>query len=196
MQSRVTHQAERPVEQLLCNRTPLFWRDVNLDLSVPLDLDRLQSRALVINRHLRRIDPHVERQCRVAIDHAQQCVRIAGKGAVAKNARGSLLCSTHRRPGLLGWLALRTTAPSRMTFRWCHSLAVQKPRYKGYKFVTGRRCVQVLPMTSSSRSTWTNSRLPRLAMRASSRRRSVANSSGRSQPTRGVRSEEHTSELQ
>src|SRR5207237_540154 len=33
--------------------------------------------------------------------------------------------------------------------------------------------------TSSSRSTWTNSRLPLLAMRASIRRRSVANSSGR-----------------
>src|SRR5262249_44659669 len=40
--------------------------------------------------------------------------------------------------------------------------------------------------TSSSRSTWTNSRLPRLAMRASIRRRSVANSAGRSQPTSGA----------
>src|SRR5512133_554845 len=38
----------------------------------------------------------------------------------------------------------------------------------------------------TSRSTWTNSRLPRLAMRASIRRRSVANSSGRSQPTSGA----------
>jgi hypothetical protein len=36
------------------------------------------------------------------------------------------------------------------------------------------------------RGTWTNSRLPRLAMRASIRRRSVANSSGRSQPTSGA----------
>src|SRR3979490_2168323 len=42
--------------------------------------------------------------------------------------------------------------------------------------------------TSSSRSTWTNSRLPRLAMRPSISRRSVANSSGRSQPTSGAAS--------
>src|SRR5262249_1542857 len=40
--------------------------------------------------------------------------------------------------------------------------------------------------SSSRRKSWKNSALPRLAMRASIRRRSVANSSGRSQPTSGA----------
>src|SRR5260370_827435 len=39
---------------------------------------------------------------------------------------------------------------------------------------------------SSKRRTWTNSRLPGLPMRASSSRRSVANSAGSSQPTSGA----------
>lgn len=39
---------------------------------------------------------------------------------------------------------------------------------------------------SSRRRTWTNSRLPRLPMRASRSRRKVANSSGRFQPTSGA----------
>src|SRR3954447_13328081 len=40
--------------------------------------------------------------------------------------------------------------------------------------------------TSSSRSTCTNSRLPGLPMRASSKRRRIANTSGKPQPAKGA----------
>src|SRR5437660_632336 len=72
-----------------------------------------------------------------------------------------------------------------------HDLTSMKHRLKALEAKAAQDGIllteaQIAALDSSSRKTWTNSRLPRLAMRASIRRRSVANSSGRSQPTSGA----------